>query len=66
VPRYLALFKGKNTFHPGYNGKFAYFNLLLGKNAYRELDFDLTDSYVLGFAEFQPKVPIKWDEKREH
>jgi hypothetical protein len=40
VPKYLALYKAKDGFHTPYNGKMAYFYLMLGKGAYREKDMD--------------------------
>jgi hypothetical protein len=40
VPKYLALYIGKDGFHSPFNGKMAYFYLSFGKGAYREEEID--------------------------
>lgn len=61
VPKYLALFKAKDTFHTPFNGKIAYFELLVGPGSYHEKNFDNVNSYVKGLNEFAPAKPITWN-----
>jgi hypothetical protein len=65
VPKYLAIYKAKDPFHTPFNGKIAYFEVLVGSTAFHEKEYDVVNSFVLGSAEFTPKTAIIWNYEEE-
>lgn len=60
VPKYFALYKGRDGWHTPYNGKFAHF--YISTMSYIETDFENEPAYVNGLTGILPKA-FTWDEK---
>lgn len=62
VPKYLALFVGKDGFHTPYNGQFAFVYLFAGPGAFRSGEMENYGPFVEGASGLTAK-PVVWDEK---
>lgn len=45
VPKYFAIYKGRDGIHTPFNGRFAHFYVNGGEGAYRESKFDELPNY---------------------
>jgi hypothetical protein len=61
LPKYLALYTGADGFHPTYNGKIAYMDLMLGEQAFYKRNYDTIPSFMNGIMEFTPKNQIVYE-----
>lgn len=64
VPRYFALYVGKDAIHTPYNGKFAHMYLYAGKGAYIDKDYLSFEPYVAGATGLSSK-PYLWSENKK-
>lgn len=62
LPKYFALYLGKDELHTPYNGKFAHVYLWSGEGSYREKDFLQFQPYIAGATGIQSK-PYKYSDK---
>jgi hypothetical protein len=62
VPKYLSLYTGYDGFHPTFNGKIAYMDLMIGTLSFYTKGFENIPSYMKGLMEFSPKSPIIWEQ----